>query len=423
MTTAGEGSLLHSRPFRSVSLERDAAGRGVVVKRFHHPNFLLARFDRGRARSEYRALLALERARLPVPRPLDLRRGPRGWEVRLEPIEDARSLDELLRERAAPGGGWPRLCAALGALLAALHASGFEHGDLHPGNVLLDGQGRPWLIDFHRARRRSRSAGSTRRARDLLAATAAAREALPPRTRARFLLAWLAALPGELRPPGARGELAEGLERDARFLRRSLLREGAGRWLRESSRVRCLAQGGRTHLLRRDLDPCCLEEIERRSPRFLVLEGSARELRARWLAAARLVEHGIPAARPAVLDRGSQGRAAFELPPGARPAVLDPGSAQDATALGTLLGSLHERGLDVEDPLHGGALVRGERGLHLLPPRRLLDLDPLDPRAARWRDLGADPPAGEARRVFLAAYLAAFPRPREQAGIAAALDR
>ena len=128
------------------------AGEGaVVIKRFHHPH-LGAWRDRSRARAEHRALALLHAAGLRVPAPLGVERTPAGWTVRMEHVEGAVSLGSLLHGDEPPPGGWPRLMARLGRLLAGLHGAGVEHTDLHAGNVLVDPLGRAWLIDFHGAR-------------------------------------------------------------------------------------------------------------------------------------------------------------------------------------------------------------------------------------------------------------------------------
>ena len=97
--------VLRSRPFRSVVRERDEHGADVIVKRFHHPRAVLALFDGARARREFEALSALDRAGLPVPRPRALRRTAAGWEVHLAPLDGTRSLAELLDGAAPPAGG------------------------------------------------------------------------------------------------------------------------------------------------------------------------------------------------------------------------------------------------------------------------------------------------------------------------------
>jgi tRNA A-37 threonylcarbamoyl transferase component Bud32 len=347
-----------------VSLEvRD--GAPVVVKRFHHPNPILARFDRARARRERTALAELERAHLPVPRALDLRATPAGWELCCTAVEGARTLREFLADGAPPVGGWERLLARLGELLAHLQRAGWEHGDLHPGNVLVDACGEPWLIDLQRARR---AALDPARCLDQVVECAAmSRERLPARVRTRFLVAWLEALPGDLRPRLQGAPLLRALEARARQRRLERVCAGLGRWLRESSRVRAIADDGQTIWLRRELDPGTLESLP---ASWLVLRGERDELAARWLGAARLAEHGLAAVRPAAFAPGPRTRAR-----GAWAAFEPPSSpARSAAELGK---DLEDRGLALRRP----ALRAPGDGVFLLPPREPLDFVELDPLA------------------------------------------
>lgn len=357
-------TVLRARPFRAVALEA-RGGELVVVKRFHHPNALLARFDRARARRELAALVQLEHAGLPVPRPIEVRAAESGWELALAAVPGARTLQELLEGGAPPPGGWQPLLARLGALLARFQAAGWEHGDLHAGNALVDADGRPWLIDFQHARRVAPDA--PRCLDELVECAALAREHLPARRRARFLVAWLGALPGELRPVLRGSRLARAIEARARLRRVERVRIGLGRWLRDSSRVRAVGPGTGQIWLRRELLP---ELLDSGLPApWLVLRGEPDELRARWLGAARLFEHGLAVARPAAFAPGSRWRgrgawAAFEPPrvPAPSPAGL--------------LESLADRGLALVRP----AFARSGGGVFFLPPREPQDFVEADPR-------------------------------------------
>jgi transcriptional regulator with GAF, ATPase, and Fis domain/tetratricopeptide (TPR) repeat protein len=94
---------------------------------------------------EWQALLAVPSDRLPEP--VSLRCDARGhaetlW-LRLRP---GRPLDEVLAEKP----NLPLLDVAQHAMqaLAAVHAAGLVHGDLHPGNLLIDDAGRVTLLDL-----------------------------------------------------------------------------------------------------------------------------------------------------------------------------------------------------------------------------------------------------------------------------------
>ena len=65
---------------------------------------------------------------------------------------EGESLAARLRRGALPPGAVIEIGTVLAAALAHVHARGVVHRDVKPGNVLLDGAGRPWLADFGIAR-------------------------------------------------------------------------------------------------------------------------------------------------------------------------------------------------------------------------------------------------------------------------------
>lgn len=132
---------------------RVPAGRpALYVKRFPPELF------RDRARKEASMLRALEEAGIPCPRLVATGRNSAGRYVITEEVADAPILKDLF-ERG--GADCRRLVVALGRLVRRLQDAGFEHGDLHVGNILARGE-TLYVMDVHRARRSARLSASRR---------------------------------------------------------------------------------------------------------------------------------------------------------------------------------------------------------------------------------------------------------------------
>ena len=69
-----------------------------------------------------------------------------------------------------PGKVDDALLTELWRQVGLLHRAGIAHGDLHPANCMVDGDGRPWLVDFDQARAASDHALLARDRAELLAA-------------------------------------------------------------------------------------------------------------------------------------------------------------------------------------------------------------------------------------------------------------
>jgi tRNA A-37 threonylcarbamoyl transferase component Bud32 len=364
--------LLKSSLHRSVWLEQAPSGALRVIKRFERRGPLASAHDRRRAQRELELLSALHARGLSVPRPLGLERRDAGWEVAMEWIADARPLDQVLAE---PSGGaeGARLARALGQLLAALHLAGLDHPDLHLGNVLVDGRGRPFAVDFHKARL-ARTLSPARRLADLAALAASARERVSRRFRARAFLSWARSLEAESGQPAfpkaERAELAREIEQRALRLRRDRVRRRQVRWTREGTACRAidgesrgferadlpegfaaaLAQRAGGAALAGALSTCALPG-QRAGPALLLGRALGPGVLRGWYAAARLTEHGVHTARPLCLVRSPGPWAALELPPGAATiASSAPVAADELRACGELCGALLDRGLRL-DPL------------------------------------------------------------------------
>lgn len=158
---------------------RVAAGEpALFVKRFPKEVF------RDRAAKEAGLLLTLERAGIPCPRLVAVAKDRAGSYVLTEEIPGVRTLDSILAEA---GTSARPLIDALGLLVRQLHDSGFEHQDLHTGNVLVRG-GALYVIDVHRARR-SRSLSLHRRLEGVAFTAMSFSELRPQTDLVRFLRA------------------------------------------------------------------------------------------------------------------------------------------------------------------------------------------------------------------------------------------
>lgn len=131
--------------------------RGGLPGRFIRDLYLWTGFDATRPWREWRLLDSLYKEGLPVPRPVAARVTRAGLFYRgdllTRRIPDTRSLAERLREgSAAP---WREA----GACVRRFHDAGVCHADLNAHNVLADGAGRVYLVDFDRGERRRSGTG------------------------------------------------------------------------------------------------------------------------------------------------------------------------------------------------------------------------------------------------------------------------
>jgi tRNA A-37 threonylcarbamoyl transferase component Bud32 len=165
----GRATLLKHGPHRSV-YRVVLSGLDFHVKHDHPANArgrLRALVRPGKARREYVRMLAVARRGIPTPVPLAAGEsgaggGPRSSYLLTYTLPDVRPLHGFLESTLpglAPGRRTrvrQRIAAALGGLLARMHAAGVTHRDLHPGNLLvrLDGSDEPrlWLIDLDAVR-------------------------------------------------------------------------------------------------------------------------------------------------------------------------------------------------------------------------------------------------------------------------------
>jgi 3-deoxy-D-manno-octulosonic-acid transferase len=103
-----------------------------------------------RAGAEFALLRRLRAWGVAVPRPCAARAVYHGLVARgdllVERIDGARDLVQWLSQGPLDASAWRQV----GVAIAHLHANGVDHRDLNARNVLIDGGGTVWLIDFDR---------------------------------------------------------------------------------------------------------------------------------------------------------------------------------------------------------------------------------------------------------------------------------
>ena len=131
----GEGVLRHYR-------------RGGLMARLSPDHYLNVAPARSRAMAEYALLRRLQTWDLPVPAPVAARQVCRGLsytaDIVVAMIPDTRNVAQCLSDAPLAPEAW----RALGAAIRRLHDHQVFHSDLNCHNLLLDRDGRAWIVDF-----------------------------------------------------------------------------------------------------------------------------------------------------------------------------------------------------------------------------------------------------------------------------------
>lgn len=126
--------------------------RGGLIGRWVSDRYLYLGAAQVRCVREFMLMAELYRLGLPVPRPLLAGWQRQGLFYRAQlltwQVPGAITLAEALRGQPVP---WQ----TIGQTLGRFHRHGVFHADLNAHNVLLDAQGKPWLIDFDRGQLRT----------------------------------------------------------------------------------------------------------------------------------------------------------------------------------------------------------------------------------------------------------------------------
>jgi len=160
---AGRGRVHAVEGGRGAACFIEADGRNLMLRHYRRGGFVarltVDRYlwlgdDATRSFAEWYLLYHLHQAGLPVPRPVAARYLRRGVvysaDLLIERIPGARSLAALVRAGPLQRSRWEDI----GRCLQRFHHAGCCHADLNAHNVLIDGAGVVWLVDFDRGRLR-----------------------------------------------------------------------------------------------------------------------------------------------------------------------------------------------------------------------------------------------------------------------------
>ena len=124
--------------------------RGGLIGKFIRDRYLFTGITRSRVYRELELLSKLDEMHLPVGKPIAAILKRHGLFYRgsviTRAIESSSNLLEILRQRELTNSE----IVAVAKMLANFHRKGVDHADLNISNILLDADGRPYLVDFDR---------------------------------------------------------------------------------------------------------------------------------------------------------------------------------------------------------------------------------------------------------------------------------
>ncbi len=129
--------------------------RGGMVGKVVRDRFWFEGVESSRAMAEYTLLAKLCELGLPVPRPFGARMVKQGpfyrADILIERIRGAKDMVALLKQGSVATEVWHKI----GQTVRQLHDAGVYHADLNSHNLLLDKEGKVWVIDFDKGAIRS----------------------------------------------------------------------------------------------------------------------------------------------------------------------------------------------------------------------------------------------------------------------------
>jgi len=128
--------------------------RGGFVANFVADHYVWLGLERTRAFREWRLLRYLRDAGLPVPNPVAARVSRGGLiytaDIITSYLPDTHKLSWFLAQGRVPPECWGRI----GRMVRDVHAHGVDHPDLTAHNILVDGDGQVFLVDFDNAKKK-----------------------------------------------------------------------------------------------------------------------------------------------------------------------------------------------------------------------------------------------------------------------------
>ncbi|MGI5308257.1 lipid IV(A) 3-deoxy-D-manno-octulosonic acid transferase [Rheinheimera sp. WS51] len=122
--------------------------RGGLIGKILHDQFSLLPVTASRAMQEFALLQRMHSMGLPVPKAIAANYQRSGLmyraDIMIELIADCQDLATILAQRPLSAIEWQNV----GATIALFHQKGVYHSDLNCRNILLDVNGKVWLIDF-----------------------------------------------------------------------------------------------------------------------------------------------------------------------------------------------------------------------------------------------------------------------------------
>ena len=133
--------------------------RGGLIGKLIKDSYLFINQQLTRAAQEFNLLVAMTELGLPVAKPVAYRVEKKGFfyhaDLLTARISDAEDLVAAMTKKSLTKETW----AAIGQTIQAFHQQGIYHHDLNAHNILIDQQGKIWLIDFDQGQQRQPNKG------------------------------------------------------------------------------------------------------------------------------------------------------------------------------------------------------------------------------------------------------------------------